>query len=107
MGFAPYLLVYPAVEKDLLACDLQQAACWSNVVDFRWHKPEHSPNWYEISSGDRIEHCVGVVPSPAAVTAAGHVDVATPMEEISRLALSAKRDETSHATKAVEDEDEL
>ena len=35
------------------AADLTSAACWDNVVDFRWHKTTPSPHWRVIEQTDR------------------------------------------------------
>jgi len=54
MGFAPYLSrYYPNMNDDMKAAKLDQATCWENVVDFRWHKQTHSPNWYIIDEYNR------------------------------------------------------
>jgi hypothetical protein len=33
---------------------LKEANCWDNVVDFRWHKQIHSPNWHVIEESNRV-----------------------------------------------------
>jgi hypothetical protein len=55
MGFAPYALQYEQWEADMSKAGLSQAGCWDNVVDFRWHKTEASPNWFVIPESERIE----------------------------------------------------
>ena len=54
MGFAPYSLSYTDHDAHLAAAALQDARCWSNVVDFRWHRSTKSPNWYCIEEADRV-----------------------------------------------------
>lgn len=54
MGFAPYSLRYVAVDADADQAGLTQAKCWDNVVDFRWHKTEASPNWFVIPESERL-----------------------------------------------------
>ena len=45
LAFAPYNFTYAGIEEDIKTCHLEQASCWNNVVDFRWHKSIPSPNW--------------------------------------------------------------
>lgn len=33
---------------------MQRAACWDNVVDFRWHRNTPSPHWSVIPRPERI-----------------------------------------------------
>lgn len=54
MGFAPYNLLYANVDADADKAGLAQAQSWDNVVDFRWHKAEASPNWFVISESERL-----------------------------------------------------
>ena len=37
------------------AAKLDQARCWDNVVDFRWHRTTKSPNWHILAEKDRID----------------------------------------------------
>ena len=52
MGFAPYFAKYNEIDDDFKTSALTNATCWSNVVDFRWHRTTPSPNWYLLSSKD-------------------------------------------------------
>ena len=55
MGFAPYINTnhsYSTIEEDFKVADLVNAACYDNVVDFRWHKSTQSPNWYVMPTHD-------------------------------------------------------
>ena len=54
MGFAPYSLMYPELERDMIEAGLRDARCWDNVVDFRWHRTTPSPNWFMIPVADRF-----------------------------------------------------
>lgn len=54
MGFAPYSLQYTGINEDIERAGLIEAKCWDNVVDFRWHKTEASPNWHVIPEEARI-----------------------------------------------------
>jgi hypothetical protein len=38
-----------SIKDDVLAAGLIGANCWSNVVDFKWHKDTASPNFYLMS----------------------------------------------------------
>jgi hypothetical protein len=38
------------------AADLTSAACWDNVVDFRWHKATASPHWQVLPEAQRRDH---------------------------------------------------
>ena len=53
MGFAPYQVTYKGFEQDLKAAQLEMARCWDNVVDFRWHRSTHSPNWRVLALTER------------------------------------------------------
>jgi hypothetical protein len=52
MGFAPYFAKYNKIDDDFKTSSLINATCWSNVVDFRWHRTTPSPNWYLLSTKD-------------------------------------------------------
>jgi len=63
MGFAPYSLVYKDIttlksqtplEAQMQEAGLQDARCWDNVVDFRWHRTTASPNWMTLAAIDRL-----------------------------------------------------
>lgn len=60
MGFAPYLLSYQACALHMGEAALLDAKCWDNVVDFRWHRSTHSPNWFSISEAER---CASLPPA--------------------------------------------
>ena len=53
LGFAPYDVHYPDIAKDFETAKLEAAHCWDNVVDFRWHKQTHSPNWRILAEDQR------------------------------------------------------
>ena len=53
MGFAPYKVVYAGLQADLTMAGLVDAACWDNVIDFRWHRATQSPNWHIIEERRR------------------------------------------------------
>jgi hypothetical protein len=50
LGFTPYNISYPSIADHLGIAGLAEASSWSNVVDFRWHRSTHSPNWYIIGT---------------------------------------------------------
>ena len=52
MSFAPYFAKYNDIDNDYNTSSLTNAICWSNVVDFRWHRTTPSPNWLLLSSKD-------------------------------------------------------
>ena len=56
MCFAPYEVTYPGFTQDLRAAKLETARCWDNVVDFRWHRTTHSPNWRVLGTQERTVH---------------------------------------------------
>ncbi len=72
MCFAPYHVTYAGLRRDLRLAKLEDAKCWDNVVDFRWHRTTHSPNWrildvqertvYEAVKDDEGETVWGVAP---------------------------------------------
>lgn len=55
MGFAPYQVSYPRFGDDLKSTGLEDAQCWDNVIDFRWHRSTQSPNWHVILPEQRTE----------------------------------------------------
>ncbi|OUZ99349.1 CARP motif [Macleaya cordata] len=56
--FAPYLLSYEGIEKDLGDCSLdEETGNWANVDDFRWLRAVQSPNWCILPE----EECVNAV----------------------------------------------
>lgn len=56
MGFAPYQVTYAQLEADLKATGLEDAKCWDNVIDFRWHRSTQSPNWHVLPPSRRSVH---------------------------------------------------
>jgi hypothetical protein len=55
MGFAPYFAKYNDIDDDFNTSSLINANCWSNVVDFRWHRTTPSPNWHLLLTKDIID----------------------------------------------------
>ena len=50
LGFASYdVLSYDTVIQDISRTQLTSAACWYNVIDFKWHKDTPSPYYYLIT----------------------------------------------------------
>ena len=72
MCFAPYRVAYAGFGQDLKSAKLEDAKCWDNVVDFRWHRTTLSPNWrvldakertvYEVVKGKEGETVWGIAP---------------------------------------------
>lgn len=54
LKFAPYIASYEGIDEDMKACGLESAACWDNVIDFRWHRSTPSPHWSVLPIEDRI-----------------------------------------------------
>jgi tubulin-specific chaperone C len=54
MSFAPYSAMYDGIERDVEMSGLQDAKCWDNVIDFRWHRSTPSPHWSRIPALSRI-----------------------------------------------------
>ncbi len=56
MAFAPYIAAvqYGCIVEDFQEANLQDAKCWDNIVDFRWHRSSQSPNWHILSEALRI-----------------------------------------------------
>ncbi|XP_010278223.1 PREDICTED: tubulin-folding cofactor C [Nelumbo nucifera] len=53
--FAPYLLFYEGIEKDLNDSILDgETGNWANVDDFRWLRAIQSPNWSILPDDERV-----------------------------------------------------
>jgi len=105
MGFAPYSLSYTDHDAHLAAAALQDARCWSNVVDFRWHRSTKSPNWFCIEEADRVRELPPVL-EPACwqlLASQGQAAVAAPAEVFTFASAS----EPAPSTASGEEEEEL
>ncbi|MCL7039202.1 hypothetical protein MKW94_010550 [Papaver nudicaule] len=68
--FAPYLLSYQGIDKDLEDSSLdQETGNWANVDDFKWLRAVQSPNW-------------SILPEEERVSAVKISDLETPSEDI-------------------------
>ncbi|XP_077213169.1 C-CAP/cofactor C-like domain-containing protein [Tasmannia lanceolata] len=53
--FAPYLLFYEGIEKELRDSGLgEETGNWANVDDFRWLRAVQSPNWCVLPEEERV-----------------------------------------------------
>ncbi|XP_026440216.1 tubulin-folding cofactor C-like [Papaver somniferum] len=53
--FAPYLLRYEGIDKDLKDSSLdEETGSWANVDDFKWLRAVQSPNWSILPEEERV-----------------------------------------------------
>jgi hypothetical protein len=127
MGFAPYRYTYPGcaadiqvrykygannapnVDREVFARNLQAAGLeaahhWNTVVDFRWHKSTHSPNWYEIPTADSAAAAAGSVPP---LLEASEVNASQVTAETSTAPAPALAPAGAVQTQTQEDDDEF
>lgn len=95
MGFAPYDVAYAELAQHIQSADLGSAACWSNVVDFRWHRSTQSPNWRILEAKDlpvaRVDTSTNAVTGKVCVTTWGTVVSADAAAAVTAIAATAQQ----------------